>query len=831
MSVKAVVGMQWGDEGKGKIVDILSEDADLVIRFQGGDNAGHTVVNDKGSFKLHLIPCGVFYDNVNNLIGTWSVVNPDQLLTEMKQLEDANISLNRLFISDKANIIMPYHTALDALNEKTKNGIGTTKKGIGPAYSGKMLRNNIRMEDLADPDYLRERLEAILPGVNNQIAFAGGTEKYDVEALMAKCAEWYDALKRFIINPFKIVHTYLKEGRKILFEGQLGVMKDIDLGIYPYVTSSHPTAAYACVSSGIPPKSITGVIGIMKAFSTAVGAGPFPAETLGHDADILRGTGENIDDEFGATTGRARRIGWLDLPVVKYAHEINGFTEVVINKIDKLDALDKIKVCTAYKLDGKVIDYMPSSRELYKVEPVFIEVDGWKTNTRNSVFVFACGKDENPPIINEKTYTLEELNAAINSLTFLQAVSYTFTMPKLPTSYENVTLLYESDKPESISVAGIVVRSLEDVAVKITATVSWKDLSVSKDFNITVRSRTRTDVEKVDYVFETLELDGLSNIESDLTLPITDRNGYTTLTWLSDHPYITNSGKVTKPEYPSQDITGNIYVIITSGTVQRVKSFSCTVLAKNLLSVALKLENLDYYLSLEDGKAVIELSGKIYRIKTGTLKSISLKIESKNKSIKTGNLLENQSGYDEGEFSFKYIFGEADDLVSGENAEISLVSRESNDKMTATGEYLLSGVTAFSTGAVTTEEAEYRFLNVTEGGKHTLKITKNNRANFYFYYKNIENGTLKIKGTGEINDSTQSNSRYRIFKLILTNKDTQIETEFTNIVAEGGNQFEFSVNLDDINLSDYNIKITISESADDGIFNNYSRTIEYGEIT
>lgn len=381
MSVKVVVGAQWGDEGKGKMVDVFAEKADLVVRYQGGDNAGHTVANRFGTFKLHLIPCGVFYPNTANLVGTGTVVNPDELLKEMAAIESAGVDLSKLYISDKAQILMPYHVALDGLAEKGKGGIGTTKRGIGPCYAGRALRTNLRFEDLNDLDYCKQRLEIFLDGINNQLEFGGWDEKFSVDDMVAKCAEWKQKLGSHIVNPFSLIHSYLDADKNILFEGQLGVMKDLDLGIYPYVTSSNPVSAYAAVSGGFPAARIDHVCGIMKAFSSAVGAGPFPTEMGEHEGSEMRGDGSAIDDEFGARTGRARRLGWLDLPVVKFAHMVNGFTEVAISKIDKLDQLDTIKVCTAYKLDGKVVDYMPSARDLYRVEPVYVEMPGWKAST------------------------------------------------------------------------------------------------------------------------------------------------------------------------------------------------------------------------------------------------------------------------------------------------------------------------------------------------------------------------------------------------------------------------------------------------------------------
>ncbi len=379
MSISVLVGAQWGDEGKGKMVDYFAGQSDLIVRFQGGDNAGHTVINDYGIFKLHLIPCGIFNNDCLSLIGTGVVVNPDVLLGEIDQIEGANVSIAGLKISSKAHILLPFHQKLDELMEKS-GGIGTTKRGIGQAYAYKAMRKSLRFEDLLDLQGAKEKLEEIVPLVNNQMA-SYGIEAYRVDALYEKCCMWADKLKALIIEPVEFIHKMVDEDKKILFEGQLGAMKDIDLGIYPYVTSSHPIAAYAAVSGGFPAKKIDKVIGVAKAFSSAVGAGPFPSESSDHSIDLLRGTGQKPDDEFGARTGRSRRLGWLDIPVLKYTHRINGYDELALCKIDKLDNLPEIKICVDYKLDGKVISYFPGTKDLEKVEPVYLSLPGWMSDT------------------------------------------------------------------------------------------------------------------------------------------------------------------------------------------------------------------------------------------------------------------------------------------------------------------------------------------------------------------------------------------------------------------------------------------------------------------
>ena len=380
MSISVLVGAQWGDEGKGKMIDYLSRDCDLIVRFQGGDNAGHTVINEHGVFKLHLIPSGIFNKGGECLIGTGSVVNPDVLEDEIKQIEDAGVRMSGLKISGKAHILMPYHQKLDELME-VAGGIGTTNRGIGQAYSYKALRKNLRFEDLLNLNSARKKLEAILPVINNQMR-AYGAEDYTVDFLYEKCEKWAERFASMIVDPIRYLHSYIDADKNILFEGQLAAMKDIDLGIYPYVTSSNPTAAYAAVSGGFSAKKIDHVIGVAKAFSSAVGAGPFPTEEFEGDIDLIRGKGDKPDDEFGARTGRSRRLGWLDIPVLKYTNLINGFDTLALCKIDKLDNLPEIKVCVAYELDGEVIDYFPNTEELERVKPVYETLPGWMCSTK-----------------------------------------------------------------------------------------------------------------------------------------------------------------------------------------------------------------------------------------------------------------------------------------------------------------------------------------------------------------------------------------------------------------------------------------------------------------
>ncbi len=377
--VKVVVGAQFGDEGKGKMVDYFANDANLVVRFQGGDNAGRTVINEHGVFKLHIIPCGIFHERCKCLIGTGTVVNPDVLIEEIEMLQSAGIDTSNLYLSEKAQLIMPWHVELDKAMERS-GGIGTTKRGIGQAYADKFLRKNLRAEDLRDMTSMKERLTAHLVMVNAQLAFFDA-EQVSIAGVIEKYTFWQEKLELMLCNPLEMVHSHINTGKNILFEGQLGVMKDIDLGIYPFVTSSNPVAAYAAVSSGFSPRYIDCISGVCKAFSSAVGDGPFSTEMPEIDAARLRGTGQNPDDEYGARTGRSRRIGWLDLPVLRYASLINGFDELVLTKLDKLDTLSEIKICTDYMLDGKVIDSMPNTTNMCRVKPVYQTLPGWMTDT------------------------------------------------------------------------------------------------------------------------------------------------------------------------------------------------------------------------------------------------------------------------------------------------------------------------------------------------------------------------------------------------------------------------------------------------------------------
>ena len=381
MTVKVVVGAQYGDEGKGRIVDFLATDADMVVRFQGGDNAGHTVVNEFGKFALHMIPSGIFNPQTVNVIGTGCVVNPLALKAEIEMLEAAGIDTRHLYISNRAQLLMPYHLEVDRLEEArrdTGQKIGTTQRGIGPAYEDKTSRSGLRIGDLLNSVWLEERLENLGPRLSQRLISLGGVAP-DLGELFAVCEEARGFLAERIVDTVPLMRTALAENQTILLEGQLGIMRDLDYGVYPFVTSSHPSAPYAAVGAGIPLQAITHVIGITKSYATSVGAGPFPTELDDETGEQLR----NVGVEYGATTGRPRRCGWLDLVTLRYAAFLNGVTEFAMTKLDVLDAFEVVKVCVGYRYpDGRVErDSMPDTSGMAQVEPEYVELAGWLENT------------------------------------------------------------------------------------------------------------------------------------------------------------------------------------------------------------------------------------------------------------------------------------------------------------------------------------------------------------------------------------------------------------------------------------------------------------------
>lgn len=381
MSAFIILGAQWGDEGKGKMTDYLAEGADVVVRFQGGNNAGHTVVVGEKEYKLHLIPSGILYKDKLNVIGNGVVVDPEALFIEMDYLEGLGekITPERLMISDRSQVIMPYHKELDNLYEIARgtNDIGTTKKGIGPCYTDKAERSGIRVCDLLKKDVFKEKLKTSLAMKNDIITKVLGGKALDFDTIYNQYLEYAEKMRPFVKDISVKVFDAIKAGKNVLFEGAQGTLLDIDYGSYPFVTSSNTIAGGVCIGAGIGPTMITNAVGIAKAYTTRVGKGPFPTELNDEVGDWIREKGF----EFGVTTGRARRCGWLDLVILKTAARISGLTSFAVTKIDTLAGLEKIKICVGYEFEGSVIDYFPASLEdLAKCVPVYEEFDGWDEN-------------------------------------------------------------------------------------------------------------------------------------------------------------------------------------------------------------------------------------------------------------------------------------------------------------------------------------------------------------------------------------------------------------------------------------------------------------------
>ena len=374
----AVLGVQWGDEGKGKIVDFLAQEAEWVVRYQGGTNAGHTVIVKGKKYILHLIPSGILHPGKKCIIGNGVVVDPPELLKEIEDLEKEGIEVKgRLFLSETAHLIMPYHKKLDALSEKLKGKkqIGTTLRGIGPAYSDKMARTSLRVHDLLRPERFKERLEETLRVKNLIIREFFKEEGYSFEELYKDALAWGEALETYVCNTVHLMRKIIKSGDPVLFEGAQGALLDIDHGTYPFVTSSNTTVGGIFTGLGIPPGHIHRVIGISKAYTTRVGGGPFPTELEGEEGQRLRDRG----GEYGATTGRPRRCGWLDLVALKHAAWLNGLTELTITKLDVLDTLEEIKVCIAYDIDGERTEEMPADLDTFsRAKPVYKSFPGWQ---------------------------------------------------------------------------------------------------------------------------------------------------------------------------------------------------------------------------------------------------------------------------------------------------------------------------------------------------------------------------------------------------------------------------------------------------------------------
>lgn len=404
MSVKVVVGSQWGDEGKGKVIDILAGQADVVVRAQGGNNAGHTIEVDGKTYKLHLIPSGILYNNKQCVISAGVVVDPKVLLEEMDELKSNGISFENFKIDPRAHVIMPWHIEIDKLSEQSrgKSDIGTTKKGIGPCYMDKAERSGIRIYDLVNPEVFLKKAKVQGENKNKIIEKIYGGKKLDIDKIIEIYTQYGKLLKQYVDDASVAIYKAIKEQKSILFEGAQGTLLDLDLGTYPFVTSSHPTSGGACTGAGIGPTFIDEVVGVAKAYTTRVGQGPFPTELTDELGDDIRNRGY----EFGATTGRARRVGWFDAVVVRHAVRVNGLTSLAINKFDILAGLPKLKICVAYKLvNGRVINNFPAVLEdLIGCEPIYEEVDGFEGD------ISSCKSfDELPEKCKKYINRLEEL--------------------------------------------------------------------------------------------------------------------------------------------------------------------------------------------------------------------------------------------------------------------------------------------------------------------------------------------------------------------------------------------------------------------------------------
>lgn len=380
MSSIVVIGTQWGDEGKGKIVDFLAEQADVVGRYQGGNNAGHTVVANGNVHKLHLLPSGILYSGCLCLIGSDVVIDPKVLLEEMRGMTEKGIDISGLRISNRAQVIMPYHRLRDALEEKMKSDskVGTTGRGIGPCYQDAAARTGIRICSLIDPETFATELRQNLKYQNLLLTKVFDSEPLDFDEIYAEYSAYAEQLKPFVDDTSRLVNEALDNGKKVLFEGAQATMLDLTHGTYPYVTSSHPIAGGVCVGLGVGPKKINKVIGVVKAYTTRVGAGPFPTELLNETGDYIRETAH----EFGTTTGRPRRCGWLDAVVLRHAASLSSIDCFALTRLDILDQMPEVKICVGYKYQGKPLDAMPASLKiLAQVEPEYITLPGWQTDT------------------------------------------------------------------------------------------------------------------------------------------------------------------------------------------------------------------------------------------------------------------------------------------------------------------------------------------------------------------------------------------------------------------------------------------------------------------
>ena len=380
--IRAIVGANWGDEGKGKITDMYAADSDLVVRFQGGANAGHTIINEKGRFALHLLPSGVCYEHIVNIIGNGVALNIPSFYKELNALKDMGIN-PKILVSDRAQIVMPYHVLFDQYEEERLAGkqFGSTKSGIAPFYSDKYAKNGIQVCDLFDSARLRERIESILPVKNILLKELYHKPQLDAEELYETLLSYKEMIAPYVADTFRYVYDAVENGKNILLEGQLGSLKDPDFGIYPFTTSSHTLAGFGAVGAGVPARKIEKVTTVVKAYSSAVGAGPFVSEIFGDEAEELRRRGGD-KGEYGATTGRPRRMGWFDAVATRYGCRVQGCTEVALTVLDALGYLDELKICVGYEIDGKITKDFPVSPLLERAKPVLKSLPGWKCDIR-----------------------------------------------------------------------------------------------------------------------------------------------------------------------------------------------------------------------------------------------------------------------------------------------------------------------------------------------------------------------------------------------------------------------------------------------------------------
>ncbi|MBE5962120.1 MAG: adenylosuccinate synthase [Lachnospiraceae bacterium] len=381
--VKAIVGANWGDEGKGKITDMLGQEADIIVRYQGGSNAGHTIINEYGKFALHLLPSGVFYKHTTSVIGNGVALNIPYLFKEIKSIVDRGVPMPKILVSDRAQIMMPYHILFDQYEEERLGGksFGSTKSGIAPFYSDKYAKIGFQVSELFDEELLREKVDRVCEMKNILLEHMYHKPLIDKDELFATLLEYRDMVAPYVADVSAFLHEAIKEGKNILLEGQLGALKDPDFGIYPMVTSSSTLAAYGAIGAGIPPYEIKDIVSVVKAYSSAVGAGEFVSEIFGEEADELRRRGGD-GGEYGATTGRPRRMGWFDAVASRYGCKMQGATEVALTVLDVLGYLDEVPVCVGYEIDGVVTKDFPTTAKLAKAKPVYVNLPGWKCDIR-----------------------------------------------------------------------------------------------------------------------------------------------------------------------------------------------------------------------------------------------------------------------------------------------------------------------------------------------------------------------------------------------------------------------------------------------------------------